>query len=61
MNTSVASVVEDPALIEKRRNQIVTAATELFASQGFYKTTIKDIAKKAGISYGVVYLYVREK
>ena len=36
-------------------------ATELFAKQGFYKTTIKDIASKAGFSYGVVYLYVKEK
>ena len=61
MTATVSSVVEDPALIEKRRKQIVEAATELFARQGFYKTTIKDIAKKAGISYGVVYLYVREK
>jgi AcrR family transcriptional regulator len=61
MTSSVVSVVEDPALIEKRRKQIVEAATELFAKQGFYKTTIKDIAKKAGFSYGVVYLYVKEK
>jgi AcrR family transcriptional regulator len=61
MTASITSVVEDPALVEKRRKQIVEAATELFARQGFYKTTIKDIAKKAGISYGVVYLYVREK
>ncbi len=61
MSTRVDSVVEDPGLIEKRRNQIVAAATELFASQGFYKTTISEIAKKAGVSHGLVYLYVREK
>ena len=61
MPSNVSSVVEDPALIEKRRKQIVEAATELFSKQGFYKTTIKDIAKKAGVSYGVVYLYVKEK
>lgn len=61
MNTNVTSVVEDPDLIEKRRTQIVAAATQLFADQGFYRTTIKDIAKKAGISAGLVYLYVREK
>lgn len=61
MAASVSSVVEDPALVEKRRKQIVEAATELFAKRGFYKTTIKDIAKKAGFSYGVVYLYVKEK
>lgn len=61
MSTNVTSVVEDPERVEKRRHQIVEAATELFSSQGFYKTTIKDIAHRAGISTGLVYLYVREK
>jgi len=53
--------VEDPKLVERRREQIVSAATKLFSDRGFYKTTIKDIAKLAGISPGLVYLYVREK
>lgn len=57
----VASIVEDPELIEKRRGQIVAAATKLFANQGFYRTTIKEIAKLAGISPGLVYQYFREK
>jgi AcrR family transcriptional regulator len=57
----VASIVEDPELIEKRRGQIVAAATKLFSRDGFYKTTIKDIAKLAGISPGLVYQYFREK
>ncbi|QRG09023.1 TetR/AcrR family transcriptional regulator [Xanthobacter dioxanivorans] len=61
MKTDVTSIVEDPDLVEKRRHQIVVAATQLFSEQGFYKTTIKDIAKKAGVSAGLVYLYVREK
>lgn len=58
---NVTSHVEDPELIERRREQIVAAATKLFSDRGFYKTTIKDIAKLAGISPGLVYLYVREK
>ena len=61
METSVTSFVEDPQLIVKRRSQIVKAATTLFASQGFYRTTIKDIAKLAGMSSGLIYQYVREK
>lgn len=61
LDASVTAIVEDPALILKRRSQIVAAATELFSTQGFYKTTIKDIAKLAGISSGLVYQYVREK
>lgn len=59
--TNVTSYVENPELIEHRRKQIVTAATKLFSDQGFYRTTIKDIAKLAGVSPGLVYLYVREK
>jgi AcrR family transcriptional regulator len=61
LDVSVTSIVEDPLLVQKRRSQIVAAATELFSTQGFYRTTIKDIAKLAGISSGLVYQYVREK
>jgi AcrR family transcriptional regulator len=61
MSTDVTSVVEDVKLVEKRRQQIVDAATKLFSDQGFYRTSIKDIAKKAGVSSGLIYLYVREK
>lgn len=61
LGSGVSSVVEDPLLVQKRRSQIVAAATELFSTQGFYRTTIKDIAKLAGISSGLVYQYVREK
>jgi AcrR family transcriptional regulator len=60
--TGVAdSISEDPELIQLRRRQIVAAATKLFSTQGFYKTTIKDISKLAGFSSGLVYHYVREK
>jgi AcrR family transcriptional regulator len=61
LDARVTSIVEDPLLVQKRRSQIVKAATELFSTQGFYRTTIKDIAKLAGISSGLVYQYVREK
>ena len=57
----VTTDVENEALVLKRRAQIVAAATELFSKKGFYRTTIKEIAKLAGISPGLIYLYVREK
>src|SRR5215510_13736775 len=57
----VTSIVEDPELVQRRRKEIVAAATELFSKQGFYRTTIKEIATLAGISSGLVYQYVREK
>jgi TetR/AcrR family fatty acid metabolism transcriptional regulator len=44
-----------------RRNQILDAAAGLFAQQGFHITTIKDIAKEAGIADGTVYNYFKNK
>jgi AcrR family transcriptional regulator len=61
MNETVTSLIEVPELVEKRRGQIVAAATKLSSEQGFYRTTIKDIARLAGISSGLIYQYVREK
>lgn len=61
MEYEVASTVEDAELVEKRRRQIVAAATKLFGSDGFDRTTIKSIAKLAGISPGLVYQYVTDK
>ena len=61
MTYQVKSTVEDVDLVEKRRGQIVTAATKLFATNGFFRTTIKDIAGLAGISQGLIYQYVTDK
>jgi AcrR family transcriptional regulator len=61
MAYQIKSTVEDTDLIEKRRAQIVTAATRLFAAHGYFRTTIKDIATAAGISQGGIYQYVSEK
>jgi AcrR family transcriptional regulator len=57
----VKSQVTDPALVEKRRDQIVTAAIELFSRQGYDRTTMLDIARKAGISVGLIYQYAQTK
>lgn len=61
MAYQIKSTVEDADLVGKRRAQIVTAATKLFAAQGYFRTTIKDIATLAGISQGGIYQYVSEK
>jgi TetR/AcrR family transcriptional regulator, cholesterol catabolism regulator len=53
--------VGDPDLVERRRAQIVDAATRLVARQGFARTVVRDIAEEAGISVGLVYEYVRSK
>jgi len=39
----------------------LNAAIEVFAEQGFYHSTISQIAKKAGVADGTIYLYFKNK
>jgi AcrR family transcriptional regulator len=57
----VKSRVTDEVLVHKRRGQIIAAAVELFARDGYYNTTILDVARKAGVSSGLIYQYVSDK
>lgn len=58
---NVPTAVADPKLVEERREQIIKAATKLFSEQGYYLTTIQDIASAAGISVGLIYQYFKDK
>ena len=57
----VLALVTDPRLVEERRGQIVRAAVKLFSEQGYYTTTIQQIAREAGVSTGLIYQYFRDK
>lgn len=57
----IQSQVEDAELVERRRSEIIASATDLFGTRGYPETTIKDIAKRAGFSPGLVYSYVKGK
>jgi AcrR family transcriptional regulator len=46
---------------ESRKSQIMDAALELFADQGYTHTSISNIAAKAKISKGLIYNYYRSK
>jgi AcrR family transcriptional regulator len=48
-------------LITARRNQILDAATKVFAEKGFHRAKIKDISEVAGIADGTVYNYFKNK
>ncbi len=48
-------------LIAARRNQILDAATRVFAEKGFHPATIKDVAKAAGVADGTIYNYFENK
>ncbi len=40
---------------EEKRERLLAAARSLFVSQGFEKTTTKDIAKLSGVSEGILF------
>jgi AcrR family transcriptional regulator len=44
-----------------RRQEILAAAKHVFADKGYHATTISDIAKAAGVSYGSIYWYYESK
>jgi AcrR family transcriptional regulator len=45
----------------KRREAILTAALEEFSARGFADTRLDDVAKRAGVAKGTIYLYFRDK
>ena len=44
-----------------KRHLILEAATHVFAERGFFAAQVADIARRAGIASGTVYLYFRSK
>lgn len=45
----------------ERRERILTDAADLFIHYGYDKTTIRDIARQAGVSQGGIYQYFKGK
>ena len=48
-------------LVAARRTQILDAATRVFASKGFNRSTIRDVAQDAGVADGTIYNYFANK
>jgi AcrR family transcriptional regulator len=46
---------------EGRREEILAAALEEFSARGFEATRLDDVAKRAGVAKGTIYLYFRDK
>src|SRR5260370_7750478 len=42
---------------QARPGEILTAALELFVERGFTATKLADVARRAGVTKGTVYLY----
>jgi AcrR family transcriptional regulator len=45
----------------ERREAILAAALDQFAASGFAATRLDDVAKRAGVAKGTIYLYFRDK
>jgi AcrR family transcriptional regulator len=46
---------------ERKKRRILDAATELFITQGYRKTSIDEVARQAAVAKGTVYLYFKNK
>jgi len=46
---------------DAKREQILQAAVRVFAAQGYESARVGDIAKEAGVAYGLVYHYYGSK
>ncbi len=44
-----------------RKQQILEVASEIFSKTGYYETSMKDVAQKAGIAVGTIYIYYKNK
>ena len=55
MNNALSSTVKT------RRTEILEAAAVVFAEKGYQRATVKEIADRAGIAPGTIYLYFSGK
>ncbi|NJK88236.1 MAG: TetR/AcrR family transcriptional regulator [Myxococcales bacterium] len=58
---SLADPSPAPDVGVERRKQILTAAVQVFAEKGFHKTRVSDVARRAGVAYGLIYHYFSSK
>jgi AcrR family transcriptional regulator len=56
-----ASMSPRPDVSHKRKNQILDAATIVFADAGFNHARMDDIADQSGLSKGAIYWYFKSK
>src|SRR5262245_20884565 len=61
MFKDVVRAMPQRAASEETRQQILDAALVLFRDKGFEPTTIREIAKQAGVSLGAAYYYFDSK
>ncbi len=58
MNTNVMPISEK---FQKKKKQIIDAAIQLFATQGYYKTTTADVARVVGVTQPYIFHFFQTK
>ena len=58
---SVRRAARTDARVQRRRRQILDAATEVMSQTGFHSTSMQSVAEQAGISVGLIYQYFANK
>ena len=53
--------IAQTAITARRQEQILAAALEIFSQKGYTAATIPEIARKAGLAAGTIYLYFPNK
>ncbi len=59
--TKAPSVVRNRQRELRRHDQILAAAFEEFAGKGYAETRVDDVAQRAGVAKGTIYLYFKNK
>ncbi len=59
--TTVMNDKSKSDIINLRRSQLTRAAYNVVAQKGYYEFTIRDIAREAGLSTGLVHYYFKNK
>jgi len=58
---SPRTAAQNREIRQARQEQILQAARQVFANQGFHNTRMSDIAQATGVSQGTLYHYFRSK
>jgi TetR/AcrR family fatty acid metabolism transcriptional regulator len=54
-------IINTKKKLNDKYHRILEAAVSVFAEQGFFQSTIAQIAKEAGVADGTIYLYFKNK
>src|SRR5438309_449369 len=59
--TQAETLHQQPDKEQGKREAIIEAAMQLFTTKGYEPTTMAEVARKAGVAVGTVYLYFKNK